>query len=270
LAILNYETTKKLLPPAYVPNYTGKQYYGPCSGSSAPSTSKMNPSNQATYPDEHFILTFILPYLEQQAIFDSIDLKKNYDHPINRPYTRQDISDFICPSAPSRNNVYATDYTTLVDISDDDYCADIEAVPGLSSTKRPVEKLVGMLEDIPVQIRKVSDGLSKTFLFFESAGKPGNFVKGVPTTPDVPATEYRWASRAAYGLWGNAFGSPPVCGITTVMNCDNYSEIYSFHPGGAIFLFGDGSADFIGEDVNVDTFISLFTRAAEDVPGPLN
>jgi prepilin-type processing-associated H-X9-DG protein len=53
------------------------------------------------------------------------------------------------------------------------------------------------------------------------------------------------------------------------MNCDNYAEIYSFHPGGAILLFGDGAADFIQEDIDIDSFISLFTASADDVPGEL-
>ena len=51
------------------------------------------------------------------------------------------------------------------------------------------------------------------------------------------------------------------------MNCDNYSEIYSFHSGGAILLFGDGSADYLTEDMNIDTFVSLFTASADDVAG---
>src|ERR1700750_747346 len=45
LAILNYETAKKGLPLAYTPNYTGNQLYGVCSGSSNPSTSTANPTN---------------------------------------------------------------------------------------------------------------------------------------------------------------------------------------------------------------------------------
>jgi prepilin-type processing-associated H-X9-DG protein len=51
------------------------------------------------------------------------------------------------------------------------------------------------------------------------------------------------------------------------MNCTNWDNIYSFHPGGAVLLFGDGSADLISEDIDVDTFVSLFTRAAGDIAG---
>ena len=116
----------------------------------------------------------------------------------------------------------------------------------------------------------MTDGLSKTFLFFECAGRPIHFFKGVDvtyagTTPD-PVTNHRWADPATYGTWGPG----EDCGLSTVMNCENFDEIYSFHPGGAIFLYGDGSADLLSENVDVDTFISLFTRAGDDIAGAKN
>src|SRR4051794_36734371 len=42
LAIINYESAKKVLPMAYTPNFTGTQLYGVCSGSSNPGTSTSN------------------------------------------------------------------------------------------------------------------------------------------------------------------------------------------------------------------------------------
>ena len=51
------------------------------------------------------------------------------------------------------------------------------------------------------------------------------------------------------------------------MNCDNSQEIYSFHPGGAVFAFGDSHVEFVSDSIDFDTFISLFTRSARDVPG---
>ena len=103
-------------------------------------------------------------------------------------------------------------------------------------------------------------------MLFESAGKPNHYVKGVFQPDDVIAPEeYRWASNMAYDIVGN---NQVVCPITTLMNCDNTHEIYSFHPGGAVFAFGDGSVDFLRDDIDVDTFVSLFTRAAGDILGP--
>src|ERR1700750_1111529 len=66
LAILNYESARKVLPLAYTPNYTGNQDYGACSGSSNPSTFINNPSNNLKI---HSILTFILPFMEEQSLY---------------------------------------------------------------------------------------------------------------------------------------------------------------------------------------------------------
>lgn len=51
------------------------------------------------------------------------------------------------------------------------------------------------------------------------------------------------------------------------MNCHNNNEIYSFHPGGCQFLYGDGAVRFVTEDIAADTFVSLFTRDDGDI-GP--
>ena len=42
----------------------------------------------------------------------------------------------------------------------------------MSKQKGDVGKLVGMLTDVPSKISKVADGMSKTFMLFESAGRP--------------------------------------------------------------------------------------------------
>lgn len=264
LAILSYETTHGTLPMAYTPNDSGPQLVGPCNGDKPPTTSKSNPANGLA---RHFVLSFILPYLERQSMYDKIDFKLDFDSGGNTAITQLDIPEFLCPSADSRKKVYATDYTALVDINDANYCKYIEAA-GLTTRKRPVHKLVGMLRDLPLKIASVKDGLSNTFMFFESAGKPFHYVQGVLKPDDrLPGPDYQWASNMTYDTWGNVPGDAPACGIPTVMNCDNAHEIYSFHPTGANIAFGDGSVDFISQDIDVDTFISLFTATALDGSG---
>jgi prepilin-type N-terminal cleavage/methylation domain-containing protein/prepilin-type processing-associated H-X9-DG protein len=281
LGILNYESSRKILPYAYTPNFTGAQDSGPC-GSAG---SFMNPNNGLYH---HFILTFILPYIEQQSVYDRIDLKKAwYDNTTNSRGTTNlaatavDIPDFLCPTAEARPNKYTTDYFTIVDIDEDNYCASIQGGPMLTRQSRLREKLAGMMTDTPQPLRKIADGLSKTFMLFESAGRPTNFVKGVPkaelqanysrsstnpSTPTViiPHRDTQWADDRVYALWGNPF-DPTVCPVTEIMNCDNFSEIYSFHPGGAMFLYGDGSVQFLSDSLSVDAFISQFTAAASDL-----
>jgi prepilin-type N-terminal cleavage/methylation domain-containing protein len=267
LAILNYESGKKQLPLAYTPNYIGNNLTGGCSGGSAPSTFFTNPSNSKK---RHFVLTFLLPYMEQQALYDQIDQSKDWNAiaintktgKSNAATTKVDIPDFLCPSADARPESATTDYYTIVDVNESNYCSLIEGV-GLSKTKRSVENLVGMLQDTPTAVRKVTDGLSKTFMLFESAGRPNNYDRNkaiVQTMTD----DYQWADDGVYALIGNS--ADPACPLTTVMNCNNYQGLYSFHPGGVVQLYGDGSADLLGEDIDLDSFVSLFTRGADDIP----
>jgi hypothetical protein len=107
-------------------------------------------------------------------------------------------------------------------------------------------------------------------MFFESAGRPNHYINGVlqaDTMPEADEFKYVWASNKPSNLhyWGDE--DLTKCPITTVMNCDNTHEIYSFHPTGAVFAFGDGRVEFVSDTIDIDVFISTFTRAANDIPG---
>jgi hypothetical protein len=49
------------------------------------------------------------------------------------------------------------------------------------------------------------------------------------------------------------------------MNCHNDNENYSFHVGGGVYSFGDGSVRFIADNIPLELQIALMTRAAEDL-----
>src|SRR5438046_10494793 len=107
--------------------------------------------------------------------------------------------------------------------------------------------------------------MSKTFLFFESAGRPQHFTNGAfkdyfwdegypqPGKTNSASTSsgesnYQWADDSVYAVLGNGYSPPDrLCGITNVMNCDNFQGIYSFHPCGAVILTGHGAANLIRE-----------------------
>jgi prepilin-type processing-associated H-X9-DG protein len=126
-----------------------------------------------------------------------------------------------------------------------------------------VERLAGLLQDTPTTIRKCTDGLSKTFMFFESSGRPNNYDRNKALlAATTPVNDYRWADGSVYSVWGN--GKDVNCPITSIMNCNNYQAPYSFHNGGGNELFGDGSVAFVSDNIDLDTFVSLWTRAADD------
>jgi prepilin-type processing-associated H-X9-DG protein len=48
------------------------------------------------------------------------------------------------------------------------------------------------------------------------------------------------------------------------MNRTNENEPYSFHPGGAHFLYADGHVEFTSDSIALAIAAALFTRAAAD------
>jgi prepilin-type processing-associated H-X9-DG protein len=218
----------------------------------------------------HNILTFLLPYLELQDIYDQVDFSVHWSSTKNHTATKRDLSIFKCPEAPRKNS-----YETIVY-----YIADYSVAERVRKTTdrilplfdngtvspRTAEQLRGILrrDGESLTIEAISDGLSNTMMFFECSARPfvyklhGSFDSSV-TPPDRPNNSGDWASNKA------PFYIDEVCGGgMQLMNCTNKEEIYSFHKGGANFLFGDGATRFIQESIHPEQFISLFTAIAGD------
>jgi prepilin-type N-terminal cleavage/methylation domain-containing protein/prepilin-type processing-associated H-X9-DG protein len=293
LAVLNYESARKVLPYGSTPNYIGAWKMGACPGvaSTPPGSNGLR---------HHSLFSFILPYIEEQAVYDQIKFNFDWsDTAINTSTGKKyvdafsrDIDSFLCPSTENRPNMFTTDYNFISRIDQDEYCSKVDAT---APSKRSVDKLLGMLTDTQNSIRKVSDGMSKTIMFVESAGRPHHYVKGrtlkgllweeVGTLAQPGAggglTDYQWGdggiaadgSDGLYIYWASKANPKPTtvlsdCPISSaVMNCDNWKGVYSFHSGGSNIVFGDGSVSFIKEDVAADTFVSLITRGAADQTG---
>ncbi len=141
---------------------------------------------------------------------------------------------------------------------------------------------------------QISDGTSNTVMIVECAGRPQLWRAGQPVplaTLDPSNARYPIEDAAGGdmpgGAWAeqqNAFfldGStldgklkPGPCAINCTNNyCGlptrNYDdgEVYSFHPGGALGVFADGSVHFFQASIDIRIFARLVTRAGGDVVG---
>ena len=185
------------------------------------------------------------------------------------------------------------DYSTIVEVETVFYTAIGQAAP--SSRQRQ-----GML---PTNSRTtaahVRDGLSNTLAVVECGNRPLRFFMGRPmgprgsgaTTPcnaHNDTTAAAWAdNNATFTLHGadavtgvpnsscyhtDATGRVPPSGSTSggrcVMNCSNWDEPYSFHPGGMNVVFGDGSSRFIADDLSPLTMIAIVTRSGGEIASP--
>jgi len=216
-----------------------------------------------TYPlaykrkPKHNFVQFILPYMDEQALYDLYDFKQDWDSEHNRPVTDSEIDLLRCPSAP-REYSFVSDYAVCVHVGKElaEYLLDEELI-------RERSDLTGLLRVRVVKASKITDGLSNTILFSETSGRPDIYVLGRLKKANTLLGS-RWATdEARFDLEKRCDGIKLKQG-TQLINCTSNDEIYSFHDLGANFAFADGSARFIFKDVDPDVLISYITAAAGD------
>jgi prepilin-type N-terminal cleavage/methylation domain-containing protein len=243
-----------------------------------------NTWNQLKYVPRHNFLAFILPYLEQVQLSASYDLNVEwyYTGSYTTPDGKSGVSGngraaaespalFRCPSSTgSRTETYTGAFEGEWGVSDYTPCSSIwmyrpfwnalESMelapsywPDCQSLLRPIHVQAGTLWDYGrLGVPDVTDGTSSTLLaIVEVAGRPEYHQRDGSSRSSSPNSAWADAHSSIY--------LEDVCHGDRVMNCNNYKDIFSFHPDGAMFPFADGSTHFISENVAIQTFYSLLT-----------
>ncbi len=235
--------------------------------------------------------TVTLPYLEQQAMFQQYDFTLNwYDPPNVQKTTRFRVPIAQCPSSPEPDRLDGRPdapggWSPLVAVTD--YGATTHVGTRLQAAGLVDYAGPGMMpkNEIRPRFAGVTDGLSNTIMVAESAGRPQIYRAGKPFgTPPADRVNGGGWSRAASDFSLEGFTTdgttfPGPCGV----NCANGEDItvypdpyygtngsgavYSFHPGGANAVFGDGSVHFLHQSVSIRTLAALITRSGGEVAG---
>jgi prepilin-type N-terminal cleavage/methylation domain-containing protein len=213
---------------------------------------KALPPGYTVTPSSNFC-TYLLPYLEETAAAKAYDFKKNWNDPGNKIAIDTEIPMFLCPSVPGLDRQFSGDYSVCTSITTDAINALITA--GQMKPYIPVKEITGPLrKDKPTPIRLISDGMSKTFLLFEDAGRPFKFTSTGPTTT-TNISGARWADQENWWVIHNV----------PMINNHNDNEIFGFHSGGCTVLRCDSSVHHLLEDINATTFVALFSSNRGDV-----
>lgn len=172
-------------------------------------------------------------------------------------------------------------------------------LPGNTPTTKENRFTSTMHSTMSRRVAQVTDGLSNTFMIVECAGRPTFYrsrqrvVATVPSGANMGAVlmnkdGWGWADPGFSGAIDGATydgyttnsavkGNAPlqnatacaggVCAGTCFVNCNNDSEMFSWHVGGAMVLMGDGSVKYISENMGNLLIGALATGDAGDLPG---
>jgi prepilin-type N-terminal cleavage/methylation domain-containing protein/prepilin-type processing-associated H-X9-DG protein len=172
---------------------------------------------------------YLLPYVEEHALFDSLDLGEPFDSPHNAAAATV-VPLYLCPSSARRSHVV-----------DNRGACDYGGIYGerLTSPNNPPKG--PMLIDTAVTLRQIRDGAAKTLI----VGEDSRFSDG------------QWINGR--NIFDQAFAinaAPPY-----------ENDIRSEHPGGAQAVMVDGSVHFFAETLELKTLAALCTRAGGEIVG---
>ena len=278
LAALNFEAVQTKFPPA------AQERDGNVSDAVEPPLSRHNG------------ISFLLAHFEEMATFSAIDFRFDWNHPSNEIHTKQDLGGIlICPSTPDpRVNGHVTDYVAakrldtsagnlkpLVDggvidhkrgaSTDDRVWNGILQEDFCELTVHPTEGLLchpQLSDRRVVRSAHVKDGLTNTWLWMESAGKPyiygtdealARYDVGWGEEHRSKNSRFRWASQRTTITINN------YCGTQQIINCDNVSKPYSFHGDGSNIAYADGAVRFHADSLDAQVFVSLYTIAGREI-----
>jgi prepilin-type N-terminal cleavage/methylation domain-containing protein/prepilin-type processing-associated H-X9-DG protein len=254
LALHGYENMRGKFPPGAV--------HGPL------------PEAGVMSPVVHGFIPFILPYVEQQALFGKYRWDVNYNDPPNQDAVTTQLKILQCPSAEPNRLVTEAEMPAAWFGGRKSACSDYNGIQGMDATlARPPYSLIdlvgnydGVLTDNRmVRFADITDGTSNTILVAEDAGRPKRWQAG-RLIPGVYSDGSAWATAGLlHGQGSTPDGAmqPGPCAI----NCNNKREVYSFHPGGANAVFADGSVRFLKANISMRVFAALVTRAGgEGIP----
>jgi prepilin-type N-terminal cleavage/methylation domain-containing protein/prepilin-type processing-associated H-X9-DG protein len=176
---------------------------------------------------------FLLPHLEEQRLYDRLDITKAFDAPENAAAAATVLDVYLCPS-----------------VSEGDK---------LRKGRGPCH--YGGIYGERITDRGRSDPLNGV-MFYDRGVKPAEIRDGMTNTliisEDSGFTDGQWINGR--NVFDQAFAinqAPPF-----------ENDIRSEHPGGANSLFCDGSARFLTQDLDTVTLAAICTRAfGEQVPG---
>jgi len=171
---------------------------------------------------------FLLPFLDEQQLYDLLDLQSPFDGDLNARGAAMAIRVFRCPTSRSSEPTF-----------DGRGRSDYGGIYGerINGPNQPAKGI--MVFNRAVSLKQITDGGSHTIIVGEDTHWPeGQWING-------------------QNVFDQAFA------INVAPHFEN--DIRSDHPGGAQVVFADGHAGFLAEDLELYVLGAICTRAGGEV-----
>ncbi|QDU62612.1 hypothetical protein Pan216_34790 [Planctomycetes bacterium Pan216] len=219
----------------------------------------------------HTIHTMLLPFLDQQNLYDQINFAYEPRHASNTTVRVTPINALMCPSAlVIEDGTYAQhNYPAATSSHGYGVCGK----HGSGSTNGVFASRWGLIEastppvtlDSQMRLRNIADGLSKTMAFSE-------FAKGLEyiiRTSDRPNMGRSWFDpRGTFGNTGFSthLKATPLNPETAYHAADlNMATVGSYHGGGVNCVFMDGTVRFVSSGIDGENWQALSTPQGGEI-----
>jgi prepilin-type N-terminal cleavage/methylation domain-containing protein/prepilin-type processing-associated H-X9-DG protein len=217
----------------------------------------------ARWKTNHGWAVFILPYIEQQSLYNAYDWDQALAAQANQSVVARPLKNFCCPSTPDQDR-YETKGGLFPSYGGKGACGDYAPTWYVDPALTTGDSQGVLAPNRMTKLTDITDGASNTILLTEDAGRPRQWRAGRPgddQTIDGGPWAGFWTGITLQGSTFDGTSRPGPCAL----NCSNDHEVYSFHPGGANAVFADGSVRFIPKGMNIGVLAALVTRAGGEV-----
>jgi prepilin-type N-terminal cleavage/methylation domain-containing protein len=231
---------------------------------------------------EHSWRVLIMPYMEEGNAVIGYDTTKHWYDSANLAIASKQPSIFNCPSSnvqtikdipvspdsdsgrtafTSPENLGKTDYETMTGVKKNVISPDIYSAGGNGADG-------ALRKDLTTRDAQISDGLSKTLLIVECAGRPQVFRGNKIPTGEINQCVGWIDNLGPFKLDpmnSNGIKTPKASPNTgSPMNATNDGECFSFHDNGINTVYTDGSTRFLSETIDLKVFCAIITRAGAE------
>ena len=188
-----------------------------------------------------------------------------------------DVVGLACPSTPNSAGFERKEFARDYDVTSRLEVEGPDAAPTYQAGAWQLEfNAVSLGTPVTLHPNKISDGMSKTFMFVEVAGDP-EFYEARPANhplgayPNNVPSDRSLTHQSENGLqigtihgrghfWHHTFGEEYHRYSGMELNRTNHHGVFAFHVGGNVAMC-DGSVHFLSQETSVDILVAKFTRS---------